>query len=84
MVELNTIVVLEVQPISAAFPALLLQEFAFPTIEQWMPAQTFTSRRAVAVIGLAVPSSLVWYRIWVPSCGHNPTTGCDARENRPE
>ena len=51
MVDLSTLVVLEVQPISPPFPALLLQEFAFPSIEQWMPAQTLTSRREVAVIG---------------------------------
>ena len=42
MVDLNNIVVLEVQPTQQAFPALLLQELAFPSIEQWMPAQSLT------------------------------------------
>lgn len=51
MVDLNNIVVLEVQPTPPAFSALLLQEFAFPSIEQWVPAQALTPIRQVAIIG---------------------------------
>ena len=51
MVDLNDITVLEVQPTQEAFPALLEQELAFPSIEQWMPAQTLTPIRQVAIIG---------------------------------
>jgi hypothetical protein len=51
MVDLNNIVVLEVQSTQEAFPALLLQELAFPSIEQRMPAQSLTPIREVAIIG---------------------------------
>ena len=51
MVDLNNILVLEVQPTPPAFPALLLQELAFSSIEQWMLAQTLTPICEVTIIG---------------------------------
>jgi len=51
MVDFNNIVVLEMQSTQQAYPALLVQELAFPSIEQWMPAQSLTPIGEVAIIG---------------------------------
>ncbi|GAC1348189.1 MAG: hypothetical protein NVSMB27_15330 [Ktedonobacteraceae bacterium] len=50
MVDLNSIIVLEVQPTQQACSSLLLQELAFRSLEQWMPAQALAPIRYVAII----------------------------------